>query len=109
MTTTIPRRLFDDMPDDQTQQPPSKEAELKANGMIRSSLVIPIEHNERLKAMARKLGKNTDQLIGEMHMQYVAPNVEQWEAKQEAARLRERFGEDWLQLLMQAGEEYAGI
>jgi predicted DNA-binding protein len=102
MTAIIPRRLFDDMPDDQTQHPPTKEAELKANGMIRSSLVIPIEHNERLKAMARKLGKNTDQLIGEMHMQFVAPNVDRWEAQQEVARLRERFGDDWLSLLQQS-------
>lgn len=99
MTAIVPRRLFDDMPEDFQAQPSSRDADLKAQGLIRSNGIIPIEHNERLKAMARKLGKNTDQLIGELHMQFVAPMVDQWEAQQEAIRLRERFGPQWMQLL----------
>lgn len=101
MTAIVPRRLFDDADDDQIQSP-SKEQDLKANGMIRSSLIIPIDHNERLKSMARKIGKNTDVLIGEMHIQFVAPMVDQWEATQEAIRLRERFGVKWLEILSKA-------
>lgn len=101
MTAIVPRRLFDDFEDDEPIQLPSREQDLKANGLIRSSLIIPIDLNERLKLMARKLGKNTDQLIGEMHVQFVAPMVDQWEAKQEAIRLRERFGENWLEILTQ--------
>lgn len=101
MTAIIPRRFFDDVVDDDFMQLPSRDHDLKGNGMIRSSLIIPIELNERLKLMARKLGKNTDQLIGEMHVQFVAPMVDQWEAKQEAIRLRERFGENWLEILTQ--------
>jgi predicted DNA-binding protein len=99
MTAIVPRRFFDDAEDDQIFQGSSKEQDLKGHGLIRSSLIIPIEHNERLKLMARKLGKNTDQLIGELHMEFVASMVDQWEAQQEAIRLRERFGENWLEIL----------
>lgn len=101
MTAIVPRRLFDDFDGDELVQLPSREQDLKSSGLIRSSLIIPIDLNERLKLMARKLGKNTDQLIGEMHVQFVAPMVDQWEAKQEAIRLRERFGENWLEILTQ--------
>lgn len=103
MTAIVPRRLFDDVLTEAEQpQTPSKEAELRANGLIRANGIIPIEFNERLKAMARKQGKNADQLIGELLLE-LRPVLDQWEAKQEAARLRERFGDNWMQLLQQAG------
>lgn len=100
MTAIVPRRLFDDIADDQPAQPLTKEAELKANGMIRVSGIIPIEYNERLKAVARKQGKNADQLIGELLIE-LRSTLDQWEARQEAVRLRERFGDNWMQLLQQ--------
>lgn len=103
MTSTVPRRLFDDMAEEYPPEILTKEFDLKAKGLIRSSLIIPIEQNERLKAMARKHGKNTDQLIGELHMEFVASKVDEWEARQEAARLRKRFGDNWLKLLQEAG------
>lgn len=103
MTAIVPRRLFDDaLAEVKQSQTPSKEAELKANGLIRASGIIPIEYNDRLKAMARKQGKNADQLIGELLLE-LRPMLDQWEAKQEANRLRERFGDNWMQLLQQVG------
>lgn len=102
MTAIVPRRLFEDAPAEVHQlQAASKDAELKASGLIRASGIIPIEYNERLKAMARKQGKNADQLIGELLLE-LRPVLDQWEARQEAARLRERFGDNWMQLLQQA-------
>ena len=100
MTATIPRRLFDDSNEDYSVDIPSKEADLKANGMIRAHGIIPIEYNERLKAMARKQGKNTDQLIGELLIE-MRPILNKWEVQQEAARLRERFGDNWMEVFQQ--------
>lgn len=100
-TTIVSQRLFSDIDDDQPAQPPTKESDLKANGLVRASGIIPIEFNERLKAMARKQGKTADQLIGELLME-LCPVMDQWEAKQEAVRLRERFGDNWIQLLQHA-------
>lgn len=98
-TTIVSEQLFDDAPGGAQQlQTPSKEVEPKANGLVRASGVIPIEYNERLKAMARKQGKTADQLIGELLME-LRPVLDQWEAKQEAMRLRERFGDQWMDLL----------
>jgi hypothetical protein len=102
MTSTVPRRLFDDFVDDQPMETYSKEADLKANGMIRANGIIPIEYNDRLKAMARKQGKNADQLIGELLLE-MRPALDKWEAQQEAARLRDRFGDNWMEVLQQAG------
>lgn len=101
MTAIVPRRLFDDVADEQPAQLPTRDAELKTNGLIRANGIIPVEFNERLKAMARKQGKNADQLIGELLLE-LRPMLDQWEAQQEAARLRERFGDDWLDLLGKA-------
>ena len=98
MTATIPRRLFDDLADEQPAETSSREAELKAKGMIRATGVIPIEYNERLKTMARKQGKNADQLIGELLIEMRA-TLDKWEAQQEVIRLRERFGDDWRKIL----------
>lgn len=101
MTSTVPRRLFDDMFDDQSQNPQSKESDLRANGLVRANGIIPIEYNERLKAMARKQGKNADRLIGELLLE-MQSKLDAWEAQQEVVRLRERFGDNWLNLLQQA-------
>lgn len=99
MTAVIPRRQFDDdFIEVQASESLSREAESKEMGMIRTSGSIPVEYNERLKSMARKQGKTADQLIGELLLE-MRPVLDQWEARQEAVRLRERFGPDWMQLL----------
>ena len=76
-------------------------ASLRAKGLIRAAGIIPIELNERLKAMARKQGRNADELIGEL-LQKSASDVDRWEAEQEVKRLRDRFGDAWLDVLRQA-------
>ena len=101
MTAIIPRRLFDEPSEDESMQPISKDAELRANGLIRAAGIIPIEYNEKLKAMARKQGRNADQLLGEILVEGRA-KVDQWEAQQEAERLKMRFGDNWLEILNQA-------
>ncbi|MEB3354693.1 MAG: hypothetical protein VKM34_10760 [Cyanobacteriota bacterium] len=102
MTAIVPRRLFDDFEDDAMQpQPNTMESEPQSSGMVRACARIPVEFNERLKAMARGQGKTAEQLIGELLME-LRPVLDQWEAKQEAARLRERFGPNFLNLLATA-------
>ena len=104
-STVIPRRLFDDDEPQDRAQPQSKEAELRANGLIRANGIIPIELNERFKAMARKQGRNADQFIGEL-LQKCAIELDRLEAEQEVKRLRERFGDDWFDVLRQVeGQE----
>jgi len=99
MTEIVPRRQFDDdCIEVEVSQSPSREADAAELTTVRATGSIPVEYNERLKAMARKQGKTADQLIGELLME-VRPMIDQWEARQEAARLRERFGPDWMQLL----------
>lgn len=100
MTTIVPRRTFNETLEIQPMQEQSREADLKAKGMIRATGIIPIEYNDRLKATARKQGKNADQLIGELLME-LQPMLDKWEAQQEAMRLRERFGPEWMELLQQ--------
>lgn len=77
---------------------------LRAKGLIRAHALIPTELNERLKAMARKQGRNADQLIGEL-LEKSAAEVDRWEAEQEVARLRERFGDNWLEVLREADDQ----
>lgn len=98
MTAIVPRRLFDDFVDDQPIRPISGSPDPQSTGMVRACGSIPVEFNERLKAMARKQGKTAEQLIGELLME-LRPVLDQWEAKQEAMRLRERFGDQWMDLL----------
>jgi predicted DNA-binding protein len=83
-------------------------ASLRAKGLIRAHGLIPIELNERLKAMARKQGRNADDLIGEL-LQKSAADVDRWEAEQEVKRLRDRFGDAWLDVLRQAQGQEGGI
>jgi len=77
---------------------------LRAQGLIRSYGIISIDLNNRLKEMARKQGRNVCELIGEM-IARSASEVERWEAEQEVARLRERFGNDWMEVLKRAQPE----
>lgn len=95
----VQRRVFDD--DDDQTSPRGEDADLKANGFARARAIIPIEYNERLKAMARKQDKNADQLIGELLLE-MRPKLDQWEAAQEVERLRQRFGDQWLDVLRSA-------
>ena len=101
MTEIVPRRQFDeDCIEVEVSQPPSKETHSIDLSTVRATGSIPVEYNERLKAMARRQGKTADQLIGEILLE-MRPMIDQWEAKQEAARLREKFGPNWMQLLEQ--------
>lgn len=84
MTQIVPRRLFEDEPVEW----------VRANGSVPAAL------NDRFKSMARSQGKTADQFIGELLMS-LAPQLDQMEAKQEAERLRNRFGDNWLQILNQ--------
>lgn len=79
---------------------PESAASLRSRGLIRVHGLIEIRLNERLKALARKQNRNADQLIGEL-ITRSASEVDRLEALQEAARLKERFGDHWLDLLMQ--------
>ena len=90
------------------QDDPNSTAALRAKGLVRSHGIIPIELNERLKAMARKQGRNAEQLSGEL-IQKCSVELDRLEAEQEVQRLRERFGEAWLDVLRQAeGQEGNG-
>ena len=60
--------------------------------------------NERFKAMARRQNKTAHDFIGEMLMQ-LAPVLDRMEAQIEAERLRERFGDEWLNVLQQVEPE----
>ena len=80
-------------------------ADLKAQSLIRVQGIIPIELNERLKGVARRHGRNADDLIGQLVKRAAAQLEEyeaEWEAELEAARLRERFGDNWLEILSRA-------
>jgi predicted DNA-binding protein len=83
----------------ETSQPLSESTEsLRQQGLIRAHGIIPISLNERLKVIARQQGRTADMLIGELIIRS-ADEVERLELEQEASRLRERLGDDWLQKL----------
>lgn len=87
MTAIVPRRLFEE---DSTE-------------WVRAGGSVPAALNDRFKAMARLQGKTADQFIGELLMS-LAPQLDHMEAKQEAERLRDRFGDNWLQILNQVNQ-----
>ena len=89
MTAIIPRRLF--------------EVDEKPAEWVRATGSIPTSLNDRFKAMARLQGKTADQFIGELLMS-LAPQIDRMEAKQEAERLRDRLGDNWLQILIEANQ-----
>lgn len=62
---------------------------------------IPKELNDRLKAAARRQGKTALIYIGEVLMNCTA-ELDRIEAQEEAAKLKERFGANWIELLKQA-------
>lgn len=104
MTSTIvPRRLFDEFPDDDESSGHSLRdaAVLKSNGLIRVQGIIPIDLNEQIKSMAKRKGMNADVLIGQLIQQSRA-SVDDWEAQQEVARLQLRFGPQWASVLANA-------
>lgn len=86
MTQIVPRRLFD---------------EIDEPKFVRAAGSIPERLNERFKAMARRHDKTAEVFIGEMLMSLESV-MDQMEAKIEAQRLREQFGEDWLDILREA-------
>lgn len=97
MTSTISRRLFEDL--EPVQPSTSKDtATLREQGMIRVQGIIPTALNERIKTAARRQGMHADQLVGKFIISGAA-DLEKVEAQEEVARLRERFGDDWLNVL----------
>ena len=99
MTSAIvARRLFDE--DDQPDRSalPTDTASLKMMGLIRVQGIIPIGLNDRLKSMARSKGRNTDVVIGEL-IQSATADIDKWEAQQIAQKLRQQFGDQWLEIL----------
>lgn len=96
-----------EQPDDDHHEERESTAALRRRGLIRVHGQIPIALNERLKAMARAQGRNADELIGDLIQQCTA-DVDRWEAEQEVARLRERFGDDWLDTLRRADPTQQG-
>lgn len=100
---TKPLFDMDTVPFEFDMQERDTPASLRSEGLIRANGVIDIALNERLKALARKQGRNADQLIGEL-ITRSAGEVDRLEAEQEAVRLRERFGDRWLDLLKQIEE-----
>ena len=72
-------------------------------GYAKVSAGIPKELNYRLKALARRKGKTALVFIGEILMKYAA-ELDRIEAHEEVAKLRERFGTNWIQILKQADE-----
>lgn len=77
---------------------------LRERGLIQAKGLISIELNDRLKAVARQQGKTADVFIGEL-ITRSADLVERFELEQEAARLREKLGDDWFQRLEQFSRE----
>lgn len=79
---------------------PESDADYADRGLVRAHGLIDIALNDRLKALARKRKCRADQFIGELITRF-ASELDRLEAEQEAARLRERFGDQWLELLKQ--------
>lgn len=104
MTTAIPRRLFDDPGDNQQEEANRKTIELREQGLIRVHGVITIELNDRIKAAARREGIHADQLIGQLITKSQA-DVDRIEAQHEAIRLRQRFGEQWIDVIKTAADK----
>ena len=77
---------------------------MNTSQLIRTHASIPMQLNERFKAMARRQNKTAHDFIGEMLMQ-LAPVLDRMEAQIEAERLRERFGDEWLNVLQQVEPE----
>lgn len=99
MTSAIvARRLFDEDDHPDRSALPTDTASLKMMGLIRVQGIIPIGLNDRLKSMARSKGRNTDVVIGEL-IQSATADIDKWEAQQIAQKLRQQFGDQWLEIL----------
>lgn len=102
MTAIVPRRFFDDFEDEQ-EASANSAAELRAQGLIRVHGTITIKLNDRLKALARKQGIHATDFIGQL-ITKSADELDRIEAQLEAERLRERFGDDWIEILQQVNQ-----
>lgn len=102
MAAIVPRRFFDDFEDEQDASA-SSAAELRAQGLIRVHGTITIKLNDRLKATARKQGIHATDFIGQL-ITKSADELDRIEAQLEAERLRERFGDNWIEILQQVNQ-----
>jgi len=94
----VARRFFDEEDQPDRGALPTDTASLKMLGLIRVQGIIPVGLNDRLKAMARSKGMNTDVVIGEL-IQSATADIDRWEAQQIAQQLRQQFGDQWLEIL----------
>lgn len=98
----VPRRTFDD----DIAQPSLCEltdkktaSDLRENGLIRVSMIIPISVNEEVKIIAKGNSLNVDEYLGMRFMEHSWPRVKLEKAEQIKAQLIECLGPDWLSLL----------
>lgn len=77
---------------------PNDSQKLRQMGLIRTQAIIPLELNEDIKSMARIQNMNADILAGEI-IQSAARELTKSKARLAANRMREQFGESWLEIL----------
>jgi len=77
---------------------PNDAHKLREMGLIRIQGIIPIDLNEDLKSIARSRNMNADILVGEI-IQEAAAEIRNNKAREAARRLREQFGDGWLEVL----------
>lgn len=77
---------------------PNDAHSLREMGLVRTHCVLPIALNEDIKSIARSQNMNADALIGE-YVQQAASKIKNNKAQEEARRLREQFGDSWLEVL----------
>ena len=86
-----------ELPADKAAKLASRHENLKKEGMIRVQMIVPIWYNNLIKAEARSMGKNADAHLGELHMKHCSSVIDQ-SMQQEAQRLREQYGPQWLEM-----------
>ena len=81
--------------------PDSRDSqELRKLGLIRVQGVIPVSLNNRIKAEARRSNRKADAVVGD-YIQMGAQDMQQAEIREEESRLRERFGDNWMDVFQQ--------
>jgi|LakMenEpi03Aug12_release.lakeMendotaPanAssembly.Ray.scaffolds.fasta_scaffold1633403_1 hypothetical protein len=77
---------------------PNEAHKLRDMGLIRIQGIIPIDLNNDLKSIARSRNMNADILVGEIILE-AAVEIRDNKAREAAKRLREQFGDNWLEVL----------
>ena len=77
---------------------PNDAYKLREMGLIRIQGIIPIDLNKDLKSIARSRNMNADIFVGEI-IQKAAVEIRNNKAREAVKRLREQFGDNWLEVL----------